>query len=531
MGIDVGSDRNAASVLYAYDDHPDGKLDLIEFARLASDVEERGGVAARPEVLPPMDMVPPRVRAAFELFDEDYSGFIEAPELRRALRHYGIDLTEYETASVLAQYDDHPDAKLDLIEFANLVRDASRGFVLTSNNRSHAALSTAAPTAAPSAAATLAAAAAARVSVVSNAGRFGVGGEWPHHESEAARLARLRDELARDDAVALRKEGFWGDPNGEWVRNQLQREASGRHQAEAEAKVAKAEAAAAIARVEALQAAAAARELEIEAAVARVHRTDILDHAPSSSGAGANAVGSGGGNVGGGRKGGPNDLPPSNSGDIAKQTTPNGETARAALAAVAAVPMGRSQVHLERDVEKRQAQMLEVLVGRLEVGLLDHLDNRAREDSDRARSMLLVNTFRGPMVGARPNDKHVGRTEFLAAMGILGLPQPPAVLPPTQKNTLKQPVVKSDESLNREVLHAFYGKYAAENGLLDFETLYKRVAKNAVRRKHGESRSMAAMQQDFQDKLGRSKYPPNGGRPFVAAPMKNFEPLVSVLNR
>ena len=53
-------------------------------------------------------------------------------------------------------------------------------------------------------------------------------------------------------------------------------------------------------------------------------------------------------------------------------------------------------------------------------------------------------------------------------------------------------MVKSDESLNREVLHAFYGKYAAENGLLDFETLYARVAKNAVRRKHGTRAAAAA---------------------------------------
>ena len=41
---------------------------------------------------------------------------------------------------------------------------------------------------------------------------------------------------------------------------------------------------------------------------------------------------------------------------------------------------------------------------------------------------------------------------------------------------------------------------------------------------------MAAMQQDFQDKLGRSKYPPNG-RPFVGGARKNVEPMKSVLFR
>ena len=62
-----------------------------------SDAEERGGVQYSPEMSTAINVVPPKVRAAFELFDEDSSGFIEAPELRRALRFYGIDVSEAET--------------------------------------------------------------------------------------------------------------------------------------------------------------------------------------------------------------------------------------------------------------------------------------------------------------------------------------------------------------------------------------------------------------------------------------------------
>lgn len=543
LGIDVGSDRAAATVLYAYDDHPDGKLDLIEFGRLCEDVEERGGVFARPEALGPVDVVPPRVRAAFDLFDADGSGSIDAPELRRALRHYGIDLTEYETAHVLEEYDDHPDGKLDLPEFAQLVRDASRGFVLTTRtSKAHLASShsRSASSDGASAAATLAAAGAERVKYVSNGGRFGAaGGEWPHHEGEEARLGRLRDELARDDAKVLRQQGFWGDPNGEWVRGQLLREAQGRAAAEAEAAVAKAEAAAAIARVEALSAAAAARALEIDAAAKRVHHNEMVHggapvgggSAPTASKGGANGGGGGASRVGGGAAaGGGPELPPSTSGYIAHQTTPNGNVSVQALRAVGAVPKGRSSVSIDRDVETRRQQMLGLLVSRLEVALLDHLDNRAREDGDRARMQVLNKVFKGPMVGARPNDKYVGRGEFLAAFGVLGLPQPPAVLPPTQEKTLKQPVCNSDESLNREVLYAFYDKYSEANGLLDFESLYHRVCQNAVRRKHGEDKSRAKQQQEFVDGLNRSKYQANG-RPYTGGERQRSEHLRSTLMR
>ena len=157
----------------------DGKLDLIEFSTLVDDVEQRGGVFAAPNALPPIDVVPTRVRAAFETFDTDRSGYIEAVELRRALRHYGIDLTEKQTADVLVQYDEHPDGKLDLTEFASLVRDAARGFVLSSGPGS------------PKMRAATGAARMADGAWRSNGGRLDASGAWPHHEAEEARLASL----------------------------------------------------------------------------------------------------------------------------------------------------------------------------------------------------------------------------------------------------------------------------------------------------------------------------------------------------
>ena len=86
--------------------------------------------------------VPERVRAVFEQFDGDGSGYIDYKELRNALRHYGVDVMDGGAAAVLDQYDDRsnaavnstslllktaadsrPDRKLDLGEFTKLVQD------------------------------------------------------------------------------------------------------------------------------------------------------------------------------------------------------------------------------------------------------------------------------------------------------------------------------------------------------------------------------------------------------------------------
>ena len=80
------------------------------------------------------------------------------------------------------------------------------------------------------------------------------------------------------------------------------------------------------------------------------------------------------------------------------------------------------------------------------------------------------------------------------------------------------------------MLHAFYDKYCEPSGLLNYETLYKRVSLNAVRRQHGETKSHAAQRKEYVDKLGRNRYVANG-RPFTGGPRTKSELLRSVLYR
>ena len=64
------------------------------------------------------------VRAAFERYDRNRSGFLDYRELRNALEHMGYDVDEAAAAEVLRVYDDRPhDGKMDIGEFAQLVHD------------------------------------------------------------------------------------------------------------------------------------------------------------------------------------------------------------------------------------------------------------------------------------------------------------------------------------------------------------------------------------------------------------------------
>ena len=480
------SDIGTSAVLAAYDEYPDGKLDLMEFSRLISDFE-KGGIRADPHAAAQAaeSIVPPRVRAVFSFFDVDDSGFIDAAELRSALRHYGIDLTEGGAQEVLEAYDTHPDGKLSLPEFAEMARDASRGFVLAGESGR--------PFGVPAGGSSVGASASPAPAVLSgNAGRLGT--LWPHHQEEAEKMANLSAELASGrggwarDKILHKEAGrdLWSGGNGQWVRQQLLNEQHGRKAAEAEAAVAKAEAAAAIARVEALQAAATARELEIEAAAARLHRKEALE--PGQAGGAVAAAMAGLGRAGKSGQG----------------------------------------------LSSRDADVLHPLVMKLEVALLDRADARAHEDSDTARLAVMRKAFRNPMVGTAPTGHLIGLQEFLNGMGILGLPQPPAVLPAKQTTTGVQPAVRSDDSLNREVLEAFFDKYKDEaTGRLNFETLYAKVSREAVRKQHGQYKSQAATQKAYQDALQRPLYgtnkgapPPQNGRPFTSGAMSHPKALM-----
>ena len=109
-------------MLRRFDDYPDGKLDLLEpraprrrgapLLGLVVRRRRRGGA--------------PRVRAAFEYYDRNRSGYLDYRELRDALRHMGLDATYGGAATLLRRYDD-PDGRMDVHEFHRLVQDLSAG--------------------------------------------------------------------------------------------------------------------------------------------------------------------------------------------------------------------------------------------------------------------------------------------------------------------------------------------------------------------------------------------------------------------
>ena len=76
------------------------------------------------------------VRAAFDRFDKNRSGFLDYRELRNALQHMGYDVSTRDAMELLRAYDDH-DGKLDVHEFGKLVRDL--GAVPRPAGRRHAA--------------------------------------------------------------------------------------------------------------------------------------------------------------------------------------------------------------------------------------------------------------------------------------------------------------------------------------------------------------------------------------------------------
>ena len=73
--------------------------------------------------------IPPRVLDTFAYFDGNRSGYLDYRELRNALRYYGIDVSTHGAASVLRRYDDHPDGRLEVAEFAELIRDVEMGVI------------------------------------------------------------------------------------------------------------------------------------------------------------------------------------------------------------------------------------------------------------------------------------------------------------------------------------------------------------------------------------------------------------------
>jgi Ca2+-binding EF-hand superfamily protein len=105
------STAEGGRILSVYDDKPDGKLDLSEFAQTVRDL------SAADEA--------PKVKQTFARFDENDSGYLEIQELRKALEHHGLNLSTAEAGRIMSVYDDKPNGKLDLSEFAQVIHDLS----------------------------------------------------------------------------------------------------------------------------------------------------------------------------------------------------------------------------------------------------------------------------------------------------------------------------------------------------------------------------------------------------------------------
>ena len=100
LGMNV-SDRNVAKIARAWDADGSGKLDLLEFTDLV------------------------RTLQTFMKYDKDGSGDIDLEEIRPALRRLGIPADTKITNAILNWYDNDESGKIELHEFAVLVRDAS----------------------------------------------------------------------------------------------------------------------------------------------------------------------------------------------------------------------------------------------------------------------------------------------------------------------------------------------------------------------------------------------------------------------
>ena len=73
--------------------------------------------------------VPEHLKAMFTHFDRNENGVFEYRELRSALRALGYDVSHPVAASLIEQYDDTPDGKMQLSEFATLVIQLEQGFM------------------------------------------------------------------------------------------------------------------------------------------------------------------------------------------------------------------------------------------------------------------------------------------------------------------------------------------------------------------------------------------------------------------
>ena len=85
------------------------------------------GAASSTGARPSSSSVPPHVAAAFARHDRNRSGYLDYAELREALHTAGADLSSEIARQLVLVYDERPDGKLDLGEFAELCIDLEMG--------------------------------------------------------------------------------------------------------------------------------------------------------------------------------------------------------------------------------------------------------------------------------------------------------------------------------------------------------------------------------------------------------------------
>jgi Ca2+-binding EF-hand superfamily protein len=73
--------------------------------------------------------IDPNIVNAFKKFDADGDGFLDYRELRAALASMGLDVSDADSKAMLNAYDDNPDGKMDMQEFAKLIGDLQAGTV------------------------------------------------------------------------------------------------------------------------------------------------------------------------------------------------------------------------------------------------------------------------------------------------------------------------------------------------------------------------------------------------------------------
>jgi calcium-binding protein CML len=118
LGLEVPAE-SIDELFAGWDADGGGTLEFYELSKIL-----RGPVADLPTKTA-LPAISAKVQKTFSRFDVNHNGYLEIQELRKALEHHGLDLSTAEAGRILSVYDDKPNGKLDLSEFAQVIHDLS----------------------------------------------------------------------------------------------------------------------------------------------------------------------------------------------------------------------------------------------------------------------------------------------------------------------------------------------------------------------------------------------------------------------